>query len=100
MRASTASPIANQLVLHLEAVAPLHFVARVRAERFADEVAVGHFHDGVGVTILRVARDRRAEAVHEERHLRVVDAPHGVDAEPDLQVVAAEHRVVADEFSV
>ena len=29
--------------------------------------------------------------------LRLVDAPHGVDAKRDLQVVAAEHRFVAGE---
>ena len=66
MRASTASPIANQRVLHLEPVAPLHFIARERAQRFANEVAVGHFDDGVGILL----GDRDRETVVLNRSMK------------------------------
>ena len=87
----------HQRFFHVEAVAPLHFVARKRAERLADEVSVRHFDDGVRILFEGGVGDRGAEPLHEHRHSGLVDAPDGVDAERDLQVVAAEHGFVADE---
>jgi hypothetical protein len=88
----------DQRFLDLEPVAPLHFVARERAQRFAHEVRVGHLDDRIGIVLARLL-DRRAEALHE----------HGIACrrfarrcarERDLQVVAAEHRIVAGEVFV
>ncbi len=98
MRAEHGIADRNQRVLHLQAVPPLHLVARERLERLAHEVAVRDLDDRVRLLVVaRHCDDRRAEALHEERNPRVVDAPHRVDAKRDLQVVAAEHRVFAGE---
>jgi hypothetical protein len=35
---------------------------------------------------------------YEERHLRIVEAPHRVDAEGDLQIVSAQDGFVAREI--
>ena len=51
MRASTASPIGDQRVLHFQAVAALHLVAREGPQRLAHEVAVGDLDDRVGVVL-------------------------------------------------
>ena len=85
-------------ILDDQAGPALDFVACVGAQRLAHEVGVGDAHDRVGGLLGAAIVQRGAEALHEQRHPGLVDAPHRVHGERDLQVVAAEDRLVPGEL--
>ena len=62
------------------------------ARRHGGDVAGRGEHAGVAVG------HRGAEALHEQRNALLVDAPHRVNGEGNLQVVAAEYGMIADEI--
>src|SRR5262245_16689900 len=87
----------HQRFLYCQTVAPLYFVARERAQRLAHEVRVGNLHDRIWIPLERGVGDSRAVALHEQRYLRRINAPDGVHAKRDLEIVTTQHRIVAGE---